>query len=101
MTHNPIFSCCLLNLLRQGYELYGDEALFYVATQGKQGRAPTCRAKAFTASGYIIFRSDWGDGPEPYEDARYLGFDCGPLGVGKHRVHMYANINQALSKLSI
>src|SRR5439155_27302958 len=29
-------------------------------------------------------RSGWGNGLEPFEDERYLVFDCGPLGRGNH-----------------
>jgi hypothetical protein len=73
-----------LSLLQQGSELYGSEELLYVATRGRQGQPPAQRSRAFTKSGYIVLRSGWGDGPEPYTDERYLIFDCGPLGVGNH-----------------
>lgn len=73
-----------LDLLAQGYELYGDEAMLYVATGGKQGTAPAERSKAFPDSGYYILRSGWGAGGEAYRDERYLIFDCGPLGRGNH-----------------
>lgn len=73
-----------LDLLGQGYQLYGSEEMHYVATKGASGRAPSLRSKGFPASGYYILRSGWGSGVEPYEDARYLVFDCGPLGEGNH-----------------
>jgi hypothetical protein len=73
-----------LNLLEQGYALYGNEEWLYVATQGVRGKPPAQPSKAFPKSGYYILRSGWGNGPEPYTDERYLIFDCGPLGVGNH-----------------
>jgi hypothetical protein len=77
-------SRCFLDLLEQGYELYGGADLLYVASRGKQGQPPTERSKGFTDSGYYILRSGWGNRGESYEDARYLIFDCGPLGAGNH-----------------
>lgn len=72
-----------LSLLQQGYELYGDDVMLYVATQGRQGRAPALRSRGFSDSGYFILRSGWGQ-IEPFTDERYLVFDCGPLGAGNH-----------------
>jgi heparinase II/III-like protein len=72
-----------LPLLEQGYELYGDEAMLYVATKGKLGRPPRERSRGFEQSGYYILRSGWGE-REPFGDERYLIFDCGPLGAGNH-----------------
>ncbi len=73
-----------LDLLAQGYELYGDDAMLYVATGGEQGTPPAERSKGFAAAGYYILRSGWGEGREAYRDERYLIFDCGPLGRGNH-----------------
>jgi hypothetical protein len=72
-----------LDLLLQGYELYGREDFLFVATQGERGRPPARRSAAFPDGGYHILRSGWG-ATEPYADERYLAFDCGPLGVGNH-----------------
>ena len=77
-------SRCFLDLLQQGYELYGGEDLLYVASQGEKGRPPASRSKGFSHGGYYILRSGWGDRNESYEDERYLIFDCGPLGEGNH-----------------
>jgi len=77
-------SRCFLALLEQGHALYGDEALLYVASRGKHGKPPASRSKAFPDGGYYIVRSGWGNGTEPFEDERYLIFDCGPLGRGNH-----------------
>ena len=77
-------SRCFLDLLQQGYELYGGEDLLYGASRGRQGQPPVARSKGFPDSGYYTLRSGWGDHGEPYQDERYLIFDCGPLGVGNH-----------------
>jgi Heparinase II/III N-terminus/Heparinase II/III-like protein len=73
-----------LDLLADGYDLYQDEALLYVATRGRCGAPPRCRSKGFPEGGYYILRSGWGEGSERFEDERYLVFDCGPLGRGNH-----------------
>ena len=73
-----------LDLLEQGYELYGSEHLKYVSSQGKTGTPPGDRSRGFAASGYYILRSGWGDQDESYQDQRYLIFDCGPVGAGNH-----------------
>lgn len=72
-----------LTLLVQGAEIYGDERLRYVATQGRAGQRPEERHKAFPDGGYYILRSGWGE-TEPFADERWLVFDCGPLGEGNH-----------------
>jgi Heparinase II/III N-terminus/Heparinase II/III-like protein len=77
-------SRCFLDLLQQGYELYGGEDLLYVASRGAQGQPPVTRSKGFFHSGYYVLRSGWGDQDTPYQDERYLIFDCGPLGAGNH-----------------
>lgn len=73
-----------LDLLEQGYKLYGSEHLKYVASQGKTGTPPRDRSRGFAGGGYYILRSGWGDRLEPFQDERYLIFDCGPLGAGNH-----------------
>lgn len=72
-----------LQLLKQGHEFYGDETMLYAATKGREGVPPARRSRGFEQSGYYILRSGWGE-QEPYEDERYLIFDCGPLGAGNH-----------------
>lgn len=72
------------DVLLQGYEETNDEELLYVATAGAQGQAPKARSRLFANSGYAILRSGWGNQGEPYQDERYLVFDCGPLGAGNH-----------------
>lgn len=73
-----------LDLLEQGYELYGSEHLKYVSSQGKTGSPPKDRSRGFAASGYYALRSGWGDQGSSFQDERYLIFDCGPLGAGNH-----------------
>ncbi len=77
-------SRCFLDLLHQGYELYGGDDLLYVASQGTKGQPPATRSKGFADSGYYILRSGWGERDDVYQDERYLIFDCGPLGAGNH-----------------
>ncbi|MFQ5588951.1 MAG: alginate lyase family protein [Nitrospiria bacterium] len=71
-----------LSLLKKGYRYYQDETLLYVVSQGKEGRAPSERAKGFSESGYYILRSAWDE--TPYDEGLYLFFDCAPLGFGTH-----------------
>jgi len=71
-------------LLQQGYDLYGGEQLRYVFTRGNAGLPPGEVPKAFPDSGYYVLRSAWHNDREPFQDARYLVFDCGPLGAGNH-----------------
>ena len=73
-----------LDLLMQGYELYGREDMRYVATRGQFGQPPNKRAVHFADSGYSIVRSGWGTDEKAFSDEQYLIFDCGPLGAGNH-----------------
>ena len=73
-----------LDLLNQGYELYGRQDMRYVATQGKHGTPPEKRSVYFADSGYSIVRSGWGKGANNFTDEQYLILDCGPLGAGNH-----------------
>jgi uncharacterized heparinase superfamily protein len=72
-----------LALLKQGYELYGDKTMLYVASKGRAGQMPVCRSRAFKDGGYFTQRSGWGE-IEAFADERYLIFDCGALGAGNH-----------------
>lgn len=76
-------SRCFLGLLQQGHELYHDERWQFAATQGGTGTRPQERSRAFSASGYYVLRSGWGDA-RPYVDEQYMIIDCGPLGAGNH-----------------
>lgn len=77
-------SGCFYELLQLGYELYGGEHLRFVFSQGKRGTPPKNTVQAFVDSGYFILRSPWKTKDEAFHDARYLIFDCGPLGAGNH-----------------
>jgi len=89
-------SGCFYDLLQQGYEFYDNEQSRFVFSQGNAGTPPSENSKAFSDSGYYILRSAWNDASESFQDARYLVFDCGPLGVGNHghldllNIEMYA-----------
>ena len=65
-------------LLVRAAELLGDEELRFVGTRGRAGRAPALRRASFPDGGYFVQRSGW----DPA--ARFLIFDCGPLGDGGH-----------------
>jgi uncharacterized heparinase superfamily protein len=73
-----------LDLLMQGYELYGRDDMLYVATQGRRGAPPARRSVHFPDSGYSIVRSGWGENGKSFADEQYLILDCGPLGAGNH-----------------
>ena len=73
-----------LDLLHQGYALYGNPEWLYTATQGRECQAPRVRSTTFMHGGYTVMRSGWGTGETPYADERYLIFDSGPLGEGNH-----------------
>jgi hypothetical protein len=77
-----------LELLAYGAELFGRDDLRWVASGGREGRAPADRCAHFPASGYSIVRSHWGEhagaGGEPYDQAQYLILDCGAVGEGNH-----------------
>lgn len=73
-----------LELLMQGYELYGREDMLYVATSGTKGEPPRKRSALFPDSGYAIVHGGWGERELHYKDEQYLVFDCGPLGAGNH-----------------
>lgn len=83
------------DLLALGAEFYNDTTYRYVATQGVFGTPPSQRSRSFTAGGYSILRSPWTNSTEPYQDARYLIFDCGPLGEGNHGHFDLLNIEAA------
>ena len=71
-----------LALLRKAHRHYPKPELLFAATGGEAGMAPAGRSRSFAASGYCVLRSDWRE--KPYQDGRYLFFDCGGLGFGSH-----------------
>lgn len=72
------------DVLELAAELFGRPDFLYVGTRGKQGVPPAQTNASFPDGGYFIQRSDWGGGVSAYSNARFLIFDCGPLGDGGH-----------------
>ena len=67
-----------LSALRKGVKLFPDRADFaYVASAGKEGKAPPCVAKVLPHTGFLTMRSDWSP------DALYmaLNFNGSPKGT--------------------
>ena len=65
-------------LLELAADLLGNEELRWVGTKGGAGRRPATTDVGFPDGGYHVQRSGWD------RDARFLIFDCGPLGEGGH-----------------
>jgi hypothetical protein len=65
-------------LLLHAGELLSDDGLLHAGSSGAAGRAFAERSPSFPAGGYHVQRSGWDAG------ARFLIFDCGPLGDGGH-----------------
>jgi hypothetical protein len=78
------------DVLETGHALYGRADLLYAASSGARGTPPARRVAAFPQAGYYVMRSGWGEHGEAYADARYLMYDCGPIGRGNHG-HLDAN----------
>lgn len=72
------------DLLELAAELFGRRDFLYVASKGAQGAAPQKTNVSFPDGGYYIQRSGWGADGSPLSEARYLIFDCGPVGDGGH-----------------
>ncbi|MCP5144501.1 MAG: alginate lyase family protein [Gammaproteobacteria bacterium] len=70
-------------LLSWGALLFGRQDLLFAATGGRRGTPPATRNCWFSTGGYAVLRSAW-KSDESYADARYLVFDCGPVGAGNH-----------------
>lgn len=79
-----------LDLLQVAGEIYSRDDFLFVATRGVRGEKPKDRNIGFPDGGYFIQRSRWGD-----EDARFLMFDCGPIGDGGHGHYDLLNIEIA------
>lgn len=73
-----------LDLVALAADIFGDAELAYLASRGARGAAPAAASVLFRDSGYAIMRSAWPRSREAFRDARYLIFDCGPLGDGNH-----------------
>jgi len=70
---------------RQASELYGGPALLYVATRGKQGKAPPYRPELAGRFGYGVLRSGWGSAARSYAQELYLVLDCACQLYGEDR----------------
>jgi len=56
---------------------YDVPELIYVATNGKEGKAPQNLSMSFLEGGYSIMRSGWGEGKIPFKNELYMLFDSG------------------------
>ena len=65
-------------------DLFGREDFRWIATAGAEGIPPEARSTSFPSGGYFVQRSGWGDGSTPFDEERFLIFDCGPVGDGGH-----------------
>lgn len=75
--------------------LIGRPDFLYGATAGLHGIAPQRRYADFLHGGYFIQRSGWGSDTAPFQQERFLMFDCGPLGDGGHGHYDLLNIEIA------
>jgi hypothetical protein len=83
------------DILELAARLFARPDFLYVATTGAHGTPPRKMNVGFPDGGYFIQRSDWGDGGAPFRDARFLIFDCGPLGDGGHGHYDLLNVDIA------
>jgi hypothetical protein len=83
------------DILELAARLFERPDFLYVASKGAQGIAPVERNISFPDGGYFIQRSDWGGGETSFEDARFLIFDCGPVGDGGHGHYDQLNVEIA------
>ena len=77
------------DLLKLAAKIFNRDDFLYAATNGDEGRAPAETCPSFPDGGYFIQRSGWD------RKARYLVFDCGPLGDGGHGHYDFLNIEVA------
>jgi len=73
-----------LDVLELAATIFSRSDFLYVASKGKKGTPPDEKYVSFSAGGYFIQRSGWGNNTTPFTDERFLIFDCGPLGDGGH-----------------
>jgi heparinase II/III-like protein len=77
------------DLLELAASIFNRADFLYAATAGRQGRPPAQTCMSFSDGGYFVQRSGWGEG------AKYLVFDCGPIGDGGHGHYDLLNIEIA------
>jgi len=79
------------DLLKLAAKIFERDDFLYVATAGEEGTTPAETCPSFPDGGYYIQRSGWSG----FKNARYLVFDCGPLGDGGHGHYDFLNIEVA------
>ncbi len=72
-----------LELLDWAAESLNRSDCAFVASRGNVGCPPAESCKLFDASGHVIMRSGWEEAA-PFDQARYLVLDAGPVGAGNH-----------------
>lgn len=72
------------DVLALAAELLGRPDWRWAASLGRSGAPPVRRSVSFPDGGYHVQRSGWGSATTPYEEERFLLFDCGPIGDGGH-----------------
>ncbi len=80
------------DVLRLAASLLNRPDFLYAATSGQQGAAPNRRSVSFPEGGYHIQRSGWGGERTPFNQERFLIFDCGALGDGGHGHYDLLNV---------
>jgi hypothetical protein len=83
------------DILELAADLFARPDFLYAATAGERGTPPRRRNAGFPDGGYFIQRSDWGEAGAGFRDARFLVFDCGPLGDGGHGHYDLLNVEIA------
>ena len=83
------------DLLQLAASLLDRPDFLYAGTAGAQGVPPQKRYSNFPEAGYFVQRSGWGEAETPFEQERFLIFDCGPLGDGGHGHYDLLNIEVA------
>lgn len=75
---------CYSDVLALAGSAFDRPDFVYAATRGRLGARPARSSASFPDGGYFFQRSGWGAEGIPFEQERYLVFDCGPLGDGGH-----------------
>ncbi|PIZ14977.1 hypothetical protein COY51_06770 [Candidatus Desantisbacteria bacterium CG_4_10_14_0_8_um_filter_39_17] len=70
-------------LLKDAYEIWGDEEFLFCATSGKEGKKPKEDSYFFNYAGYYVMRSGWDSRKD-----NCLYFDAGPFGFSHQHEDM-------------
>lgn len=89
------------SVLRLAATLLNRPDFLYAATGGMEGLPPSRRFVSFPEAGYYVQRSGWGDRQTPFNQERYLIFDCGALGDGGHGHYDLLNIEVSAGGLPL